>query len=355
MARGELAAALLLACCSSARAAHAHSGAPALARVLNPDQPAEIVDRSYTFRWSDSDLPTPTGSASVAFYYSPFIPLPFPPENRPALDGRLIVRGIPEPDLSNRYTWDTSTVAPGAYFIWSLVEEPPQEIASVQIVSYSPQVLHIAHPGDVLTPSVVLLTPDTPFRFADDRYLFRYSAFDPSGTGRVRIEGTIQYDGSDFVILADDLPAAQNGSFEWDCRDYTEGNWTIRISITDACGRVMTAHARYFLNIAHPGGLPDAGPRDGRVSTPLDGRVDEGAACGLTSFDGGEPVDAGFDDGGTTPSGDAADAGTGAAERAEPGGCGCSQAGRPRVDLALLLGVLMVLGRRRVAVRARKT
>jgi hypothetical protein len=256
MARGELAAALLLACCSSARAAHAHSGAPALARVLNPDQPAEIVDRSYTFRWSDSDLPTPTGSASVAFYYSPIIPLPFPPENRPALDGRLIVRGIPEPDLSNRYTWDTSTVAPGAYFIWSLVEEPPQEIASVQIVSYSPQVLHIAHPGDVLTPSVVLLTPDTPFRFADDRYLFRYSAFDPSGTGRVRIEGTIQYDGSDFVILADDLPAAQNGSFEWDCRTIPR-QLTIRISITDA--RAGDDRPRDISQHRPPGGLPERG------------------------------------------------------------------------------------------------
>lgn len=349
MARGGWTAALLLLSCS-AGAAHAHSGAPALARVLNPDQPAEIVDRSYTFRWTDSDSPTPTGSASVAFYYSPIIPLPFPPENRPVLDGRVIVRGIPEPDLSNRYTWDTSTVAPGAYFIWSLVEEPPQEIASVQIVSYSPQVLHIAHPGDVLTPSVVLLTPDTPFRFADDRYLFRYSAFDPSGTGRVRIEGTIQYDGTDFVVLADDLPAALSGTFEWDCRDYAEGNWTIRISITDGCGRAMTAHARYFLNVSHPGGLPDAGPRDGRVSSPLDGRVDEGAACGVTTFDAA--ADAGVDDLGSAPGADASDAGTGAAERAQAGGCGCAETGRPRAaDLGLLLGAWVVLRRRRVAAR----
>ncbi|MFO0722507.1 MAG: hypothetical protein U1E65_01910 [Myxococcota bacterium] len=345
----------------SLESAFAHSGAPALARMLNPDQPGEIADTQYTFRWTDSDAPTPTGSASIAFFYTPILPPPFPPEQRPPLDGVRIVHSIPEPDLQNRYTWNTSTVPPGAYFIWSVVEEPPQEVASIQIISYSPQVLHVAHPGDVLTPSVVLLTPDTPFRFSDDHYLVKYSAFDPSGTGRVRIEGTRQYDSTGFRLLADDLPAVADGSFNWDTHDIEEGNWTLRASITDRCARRMQAHARYFLSVSHVAGLPDGGHQDASEASPLDAVFDEAAACGRTTADL-VPEAGVMDAAATAPDLGTPDAGTIGPEppAAEGGGCGCSSSARAAdpwlLGLLLLAGLLRLrapasaLGMRRLAI-----
>lgn len=130
-----------------------------------------------------------------------------------------------------------------------------------QIISFSPGVLTIAHPGDPIYPAVLMTTPDTPFRFADDSYELKWQAFDPDGSARVRLEAGTSSLGVDYQVLAEDLDP-QLGTFEWDTSELPEVDWYIRATIEDDRGLSFTTYAQYILAISHAPEQPDAGLRD---------------------------------------------------------------------------------------------
>ena len=126
-----------------------HGGQPAVAYLNEPAGVDNVVDDSFTFTWIDADRPIPTGTATVDFFYmrervSAFIAGTIPPW----LDENVVVRGLLEKDLTNSYTWDTSSVPAGTYQLWSRVAEPPEEIASPQLILFSPGAEPVQHPGD---------------------------------------------------------------------------------------------------------------------------------------------------------------------------------------------------------------
>lgn len=261
------------------REAMAHGGQPTVAWVNDPIGVGHVVDRSFTFTWLDFDKAISTGTATVDFYYIATRPPTFSAGTIPdPLDGTPIITGILEKDLANAHTWDTSSVPAGSYLIWSRVNEPPSEVFSPLIISYSPGVLTVAHPGDPVHPAVMITTPDTPFRFADQEFEVRYSAFDPDGTGKVKLEAGTTLDGTNFITLAEDLPAVADGAFHWDTSQLAEADWTLRATITDARGLSFTHYGRYFLLVTHLGPRPDASIPD--ASTQNDGSV-------IPTYDGG--------------------------------------------------------------------
>lgn len=292
----------------------AHSGAPAVAWVNDPDDVGVIADREFTFTWIDSDQPIPTGTATIDFYYTARRPPTFQAGDLPELlEGEPIVLDIREADRTNSYTWDTSKVPAGSYLIWSRVNEPPEEM-SAEIISFSPGVLTIAHEGDELHPAVMLTTPDSPFRFADISYTVRWRAFDPDGSARLTLEA-FQPGDDDVYPIAEDLPAEAEGSVEWLTLDLPEGDYMIRAVITDARGLSFTNWSRYFLLVTHFGPPRDAGVRN-----------DAGAVA--PTPDAGARPDAGE------------------AEAEEPG-CGCTGGPASAVPSSLMLVLLLALYRRR--------
>jgi hypothetical protein len=230
--------------------AAAHSGGVA---VAYPTAPVGVVvaDSSFTFAWTDSDMRSGTSTPTIDWFYTGALPPTFALGTVPDdLEGTPIALGVPETDLTNELVWSTSSVAPGAYWIWSLVNEP-EDATTSQIVGLSPGVVVIAHPGDEVRPAVVVTDPGAAlFTVADQRYLVRYAALDPDGSGRVSLEA--YRDGSaDVLALASDLPAAMDGSYEWDTSSVPNGPWVVRAKIVDARGYSFTAYARYFLTISH--------------------------------------------------------------------------------------------------------
>jgi hypothetical protein len=340
----------------------AHGGQPAIARLETPDRPGIVADGPFTLRWTDADRPTAFGPGRVSLFFSDRQrPTFFPGEIPPDVPGAPIVRGILEPDLANTYLWDTSTVATGAYFVWSLVDEPPEEPDSIRVISYAPHLLHVVRDGDPAPVSVMITMPDNAYRIADERFVIRYAAFDPTGSARVRLEASPRLDGEGFVILAEDLPALPDGRFEWDTRALPDGTWTLRATIGDGCGRSFTAYARFFVRVTHPASPIDGGtPLDAKASAPLDARVDDAAACGPWSrADLG--VDAGSADGPEARADAGPDAGPAAARDAADGapgpegGCACGAAGTGArggapEGVALAAGLLLAL-----AVRLRRS
>lgn len=299
------------------RDAAAHGGQPTVAWVNDPVGVGNVVDESFTFTWADFDRSIPTGTATVDFYYVTARPPTFAAGTIPEpLDGTPIVTGIFEKDLANSHTWDTRNVPAGSYLIWSRVNEPPSEVYSPLIISYSPGVLTVAHPGDPVHPAVMVTTPDTPFRFADQSFEVRYAAFDPDGTGRVKLEAGTSLDGTGFTTLAEDLPASADGAFTWDTSGLAEADWTIRATITDGRGYTFTHYGRYFLLVTHLGPRPDASVPD---AAPSDGSI-------IPAYDGGEEP--------TPP-------------KAKAEGCRCRAEGRPTDGTAPWPALLLLLAARR--------
>lgn len=315
------ATALLLVSLLHAGKASAHGSLAAVAWPTNPDGVGEIADASYTFAWVDSDQLTSTGTATIDWFYTATNPPTFPAGGIPAgLEGTPIVLGIPESDTANQYTWDTRGVAPGSYWIWSIVNEPPGERGSIQIVAFSPGVVTIAHPGDDISPAVVIKRPDSPYRWADESYVVEYAAFDPDRSGRVRLEAARASHEDELILLADDLHTSTT-TFHWNTSALPEGDWLLRATLTDARGRTFSAYGRFFLLVVHAT-LPDAGV------PPADGAVDGGEPDAGPALEDGAPGNGSKGEGPRTRD-----------ER----GCGCSASrsqgdvdGWPHVSMVLL-------------------
>ncbi|MCA9550556.1 MAG: hypothetical protein KC933_11010 [Myxococcales bacterium] len=306
-----LAAAVLVV--ASAPDARAHGSNPAVAWMKGPEGVGTVVDTDFTFGWADADIPIPTGTATVDFYYTARRPPAFENgDTHPLLEGEVIVQGILEKDHTNTFTWDTTAVPAGSYFLWSRVVEPPEEFMSPQIISFSPGILTVAHPGDPVYPALLITTPDTPFRYADEEFLLKWSAFDPDGSGRVTIEVGTSSMGLDYQTLVEDVPAV-DGEYLWDTSGLAEGDWFIRGSLVDGRGLGFTTYAQYLLLIAHDIGAPDAG----------------------VEADGG-PRDAG------QPAVDA-----GVKVKAPKEGCRCAEPSAGAPLAGLLAGILVATGRKR--------
>lgn len=233
----------------------AHGGVDASAFILDPGEPGVVADTSFTFRWADaSDAGTATASTTHSFFYTTRIPPPWAVFADPVgLEGIPIVEDVPESDPANQFTWNTATVAAGAYWIWSQAKDPDVLIASQTIV-FSPYPVVVAHPGDAVHPSVNLRTPDGPSAFAEaDRYEVEYAVFDPDASARVTLERALE--GEEGFMPVRMLDPAET-RVTLDTSDWAQGDWVLRARLEDGRGLEFTAFARFPLLVAR------AAPRD---------------------------------------------------------------------------------------------
>lgn len=250
----------------------AHGGVPPIAEPTNPLGCTETASTSYRLEWIDTDMPIATGTATVDLHFVRENPPTFVRGTYPeVLAGTAIVSGIRETDRDNAYTWELRDVPTGAYWVWAIVHEPPNELGFQLVPALSPGILRVQHAGDPEPLCVYLKTPDTPFRFADRSYVVEYDANDPRGTARVKLEATLSRDGTELITIAEDLPAVPDGRFVWDTSTLELGDWTLRATVRDDSGQSFSSYARFFLQIQH---FPDAGVIG---STPVDNDV--GCRC----------------------------------------------------------------------------
>ncbi len=265
-----------------APAALAHVGRPAEAVLGDPQAACAVFDDAVRLRWTDYDSVTAFGDSYVEVMSSTYS---FPPAffgQRPTARAELIHR-VAESDLTNAFTWNTSTVASGHYLVWSWVQEPAAEPMPLALTHEAPNWVTVVHPGESLYgPTVVIVEPDNQLDNVPElrpRFEIVYSACAPDGAGAVvRLEAA--YRGRTYELIADGLPAVADGRFTWDATGLLPGPWIIRASIRDACGRTFTSYARCPLDVRTPLNL-DAGARDVSLSEPLQPTLDPDAgACG---------------------------------------------------------------------------
>ena len=238
----------------------AHLGAPSLAPIAGPVEVGTVVDSSYIVRWSDYDLPISTGTATVDLFYTATNPPPNYRGQPPVgLVGEPITLGIIEKDTRNVYEWDTSTVAPGSYWIWSRVNEPPgEENSGLQFIEFSPGILTVAHPGDPIHPAVFITRPGTPVAIAQEDYEVEFVVFDPDKSSEVVVEAAPN-NTDDFYEIYREVVTSTRVSFTWDTSMQMNGDWKLRATVTDQRGLSFVSHSRFFVTVSRLF-FPDAGP-----------------------------------------------------------------------------------------------
>ncbi len=256
--------------------AWAHGADPAVAYITSPSGVGNVADDGIELLWVDADRSIPTGTATVDFYYTNRQPPTFQAGERPDdLEGEVIVTGIWEKEMPNEYFWDTTNVPAGSYLLWSQVVEPPEENMAIQIIGFSPGIVTVAHPGDPVHPAIYMTSPSSPFKFSDTSFDLTWEAFDPDGTGRVRLEAQIGADGTP-ILIADDLPVTPN-RYVWDTSGLEENDWILKATITDARGLSFYHYSPYVLLVTHDVPDLDAGVVDSGTAPPArDGGVDAG-------------------------------------------------------------------------------
>lgn len=271
-----------------ARNTQAHGGAEAAASLVDPAEPGIIADESYTFTWLDFGQDGEGGPTIQKFYYSPYRPPPWylwgAPEN---LDRRLIADGIRETDPTNALTWNTSTVAAGAYWIWSEADDP-DILNLATTIRFSPYPLVIAHNQEPLSPWVKLTAPATSFDWADESFEVKWERFDPDESATISLSARLSETstGVPLLSIAENIPASE-GSYQWDTSALPEGDYVIFAALEDARGMSFETYAEFFLIVVHSPAQPDAGQPASMDAGVLDVGADNDA--GVVS----EPSDKG--------------------------------------------------------------
>jgi hypothetical protein len=290
MSRRALVGALLVA--STARA---HVGAnPSKAVFATPPAPSAnptdgglslapytfaSADASYTVKWTVDTPNDPTGR--FAFYWMPYVP----PSQVTFDQVQTVATAIPEasgdnaiwvscscdgdagvtcPDAGSRvgkcgitqFTWNTSSLAAGTYWLLALNNDPPYQIYTV---AGGP--VRVAHGGAALPPASIVVLPDGLFAF-DQGFRTLWIS-----TGQAPLHFNLTYGVNDPMHALDtpkplgtDITPIKNAdgsySWDWDLSLYTDGLYWFGVEVSDATGQKSQTRSWLGCNVYHP-------PKDG--------------------------------------------------------------------------------------------
>lgn len=235
-------------------------GIPTLARFDTPVDVGNVADQSFTFTWQDNEMDL-TGLFGFFFQRSNL-----PPNGRlDDLAGDPIVGAemISISDTANAFTWDTTGVPAGSYYLYAITTDSPLP----QIFSLSRGVTTVQHGGDPLFPAVVVDEPNGSGDIVANAYPVQWRA---SGVGP--LTATISFAIPDDdpllvppVVIATDVPMVPEGDhfvgcYLWDLGDRPGGYHYVLIEVRDAAGRTHSAFSRGSLTVYRDPAPVDAGP-----------------------------------------------------------------------------------------------
>jgi hypothetical protein len=235
-----------------------------------PSTPSQVMiptaDASFTISWTDGDI-DPTGR--YYFYYLDHQP----PGILHVEDAEKQATIIPEGsngiwascscaalfdcvdsgvrDCRNSFTWDTSGVAAGTYWIIASDVDPPYHAYTV---SETP--VRIGHGGGEPGPAAVVLRPNG-IGSADNSYRLQWIAV---GQGPLHFDllfGSDSYPGvlGPRTSIGMDVTAMDNGDgtwgYLWDPSNVVQMDIFVEVRVTDAMGRSAFTDSN-GLTIAHP-------------------------------------------------------------------------------------------------------
>ncbi len=253
----------------TAIAAHV-GGVPTQARFETPAGVGMVGDQGFEVVWTDGDI-DPTGLFD--FYFQPSNVPPLAPLTSPAFVGMPIAgaQDVMIMDVANRFTWDTSGVPSGSYFLYEITEDPP--LMPLYGISSGP--VTVRHPGDPLWPAVVVIQPDGIGDITGTAFAIQWLA---SGEGPLtaNVEWAKTDGDGTLVPLATDHPMLDNGDgtasgcLLWDLSSTPQGYYYLRIEVSDQGGRTHAAYSPATVVVYRDPSGPDAGPAPMCAELPPD-------------------------------------------------------------------------------------
>lgn len=265
--------------CLLAAAVAAHvGGVPTQARFDTPDGIGMVGDQTFEVTWTDGDI-DPTGLFD--FFYQPSNVPPLAPLTSPAFVGTAIpeAQDVTIMDATNRFTWNTSAIPSGSYYVYEITEDPP--LMPLYGITAGP--VTIRHPGDPLFPAVIVTQPDGIGDITGASFAIEWLA-----GGEGPFTATIQWAKTDgdgtLVDLVSDVPMLDNGDGTasgchlWDLSSMPQGYYYLLITVTDPGGRTHASYSPATVVVYRDPSGPDAGPAP--MCEPVGGTPDAGMNMG---------------------------------------------------------------------------
>jgi hypothetical protein len=206
---------------------------PPVMTITQPDGINDAFTGNYTITWTDSD---PDDNAQISLYYSAV--------NYSA--GKLIISGLQEDDPADSYTWDTSGISPGQYYIRGMITDN----VNSSVNAWSSGMLTILEPPNT-PPSLQIISPFEPAGPVSSSFTVTWADSDPDDNAQISLyysENTIS-GGLLITTLSEDDPA---DSFTWNLSGVLPGTYYIRGVIQDSENPPVTSWSAGTITVTAP-------------------------------------------------------------------------------------------------------
>ncbi len=205
--------------------------------IDEPDGFGDLADQSFDIEWTDSD----DENASITFFYD---------TDRSGENGIRIPGVFDEDDTADQFTWDTSEVPDGSYYVYGRIDDGAQVV-----VDYSFGPVTVSHPDT--PPTITILEPDGVDDLADLNYTITWNDDDPEDNASI----TLFYDddntganGTQITTgLIDENDPAD--TFVWDTAMVPAGTYYIYGRIDDGA-QVVVDYSSGPVTISHANSSP---------------------------------------------------------------------------------------------------
>ncbi len=236
------------------------SNTPPTFQIIEPDGESDFADIEFTIMWMDSD---PDDDASISLYYD---------IDNFNFDGELIAEGLGEDadGTSGFYTWNTTDVPEGGYFIYGICDDGTNEPVS-RYSSYPVMVNHTQPANEI--PFIQLLEPDGEDDYADSEFTITWTDSDPDDDASISLYYDTDSTGYDGVLIVNALSEDANGNFgyyTWNTTAIFHGEFYIYAICDDGNNEPVKVYALNPVIVNH---TPENDPPVIDISEP-DGETD---------------------------------------------------------------------------------
>ncbi|MBT3221664.1 MAG: hypothetical protein HN348_21510, partial [Proteobacteria bacterium] len=198
---------------------------------VEPDGVDDEGDASFDIVWTDSDSDS---EAAISLFWD---------DDNTGADGTLIEMGILEDDSTDLFSWDTSSLTNGDYYIYSIISD-----GNTSVTTYANGPVTVYHNQ---LPNLTIIEPDGNDDEGRDEYVITWVDEDDNDDAEISLYYDVDDTGEDGTLIVDSISEDDVAdSYTWDTSAILEGDYWIygiiddtRVTVTSySAGSVFITH-----------------------------------------------------------------------------------------------------------------
>ena len=230
-----------------------HNQSPNI-QIVEPNGIDDQADDSFQIRWTDED---PDNDAAISLYYD---------INNSGQDGTLITGGLSENDAIDAYTWNTTSLAEGSYYVYAIISDG----VNSPVTDYSDGPVTVYHNE---SPIIQVLEPNGVDDTADHDFTITWTDNDPDNNATIDLYYDANNSGEDGTLIIAGLSEDdETDAYEWDTLSLANGTYYVYAVINDhqrdravdySDGPVTVYHNQSpIIQVLEPNGVDDTADHD---------------------------------------------------------------------------------------------